>query len=66
MQLHSVKLIQEKAENTGDKGMYPRASRGLDPALFKEQLQTCISIHSVLYYGLEFQLGFRVVDLFYH
>ena len=38
MQLYSVRLIPGKAEITGDKGMYPRASGGLGgpqtPALF--------------------------------
>ena len=37
MQLYNVQLIPGKAEITGDKGMYPRASGGLggppDPRL---------------------------------
>ena len=45
MQLYSVQLIPGKAEITGDKGMYPRASGGLSGP------QTLAWFHKIITYS---------------
>ena len=50
MELYSVQFILGKAEITGDKGMYPRASGGPDPRLISRD-----------YYILQYIL-FHIMD----
>ena len=70
MQLYIVQLIPGKAEITRDKGMYPRASGGrlISRDYYMQYSSTCFDKHSAfcaILWTLEFQLRFRVVDLFY-
>ena len=69
MQLYSVLLIPGKAEITGDKVMYPRASGGpRPPPNLKKLLHTMHVLYKSAFCSMlwtsEFQLRFGVVDLF--
>ena len=61
MQLYSVQLIPGKAENTGDKDMYPSASGGLGgpqtPPDFKRLLLTVCVLINTLFYIIDFGIS---------
>ena len=64
MQLYSVQLIPGKAEITGDKGIYPRASGGLGgpqpPANFKRLLHTIHVLINILFYIMDFGISAKI------